>query len=74
VKSNSLEQIVLRYFPKAQITFKPDLKRQGIVDSWPADINDKSARQDWGWEPEFGLERAFDEYLVPNIKMRYQRK
>jgi len=71
--ADEFRKMVLKYFPKAQITFEPDLKRQGIVDSWPADINDKSARQDWGWEPEYGLERAFDEYLVPNIKMRYQR-
>ena len=27
---------VLRYFPQAQISFLPDVKRQGIVDSWPA--------------------------------------
>jgi nucleoside-diphosphate-sugar epimerase len=64
--------LVLQYFPDAQITFKPDLKRQGIVDSWPADLDDKDARRDWGWEPDFDLKRSFDEYLVPNIRNRYQ--
>ena len=63
---------VLRYFPSAQITFKPDLKRQGIVDSWPAGLNDNDARRDWGWRPDYDLERSFSEYLVPNIKKRYQ--
>lgn len=63
---------VLKYFPNAQITFKPDLKRQGIVDSWPADMNDHDARRDWGWSPEYDLERSFGEYLIPNIRKRYQ--
>ncbi len=62
---------VLNYFPGADITFNPDKKRQGIVDSWPAGLNDHDARRDWGWQPAYGLERAFEEYLVPNIRNRY---
>lgn len=64
---------VLLAFPEAQITFAPDAKRQGIVDSWPMDIDDSAARRDWGWVPGYGLERCFDEYLVPNIKNRYKK-
>lgn len=60
-------------FPQTQITFEPDLRRQGIVDSWPADLDDAAARQDWGWAPEYNLERAFHDYLVPNIRERYRR-
>lgn len=63
---------VRRTFPEAQITFAPDLNRQGIVDSWPAGLNDKLARQDWGWQPAYGVSRAFEEYLVPNIRQRYR--
>lgn len=62
---------VIKDFPDAQITFEPDLKRQGIVDSWPAGLNDNDARRDWGWAPAYDLERSFDEYLVPNIRSRY---
>lgn len=65
---------VLQAFPKAQITFAPDLRRQAIVDSWPEDMNDNDARRDWGWQPEYNLERSFSEYLVPNITQRYQGK
>lgn len=63
---------VLHYFPDAQIGFEPDTRRQGIVDSWPAGLNDNDARRDWGWKPEYDLERSFKEYLVPNIRKRYQ--
>ncbi len=64
--------MVLRSFPSAQITFEPDLKRQEIVDSWPADLDDSHARRDWGWHPDYDVERSFSEYLVPNIRKRYQ--
>lgn len=64
---------VIKYFPQAQIHFQPDLKRQGIVDSWPAGLNDNDARRDWGWKPAYDLERSFAEYLVPNIRRRYEK-
>ncbi len=62
---------VLAAFPAAQITFEPDLKREAIIDSWPADIDDSAARMDWGWAPEYDAERAFQEYLIPGIRERY---
>jgi threonine 3-dehydrogenase len=71
--AGEIAERVRRAFPGAQITFEPDLKRQGIVDSWPADQDDASARHDWGWAPDYDEDRAFDEYLLPNIRQRYTR-
>ncbi len=62
---------VRQAFPEAEVTFRPDLKRQGIVDSWPADIDDSAARRDWGWQPAYDAGRAFAEYLVPAVRRRY---
>ncbi|HTU99900.1 MAG TPA: NAD-dependent epimerase/dehydratase family protein [Luteitalea sp.] len=62
---------VLQAFPDAQIGFEVDTKRQGIVDSWPEDVDDSAARSDWGFSPAYGFDRAFDEYLLPAIKARY---
>jgi nucleoside-diphosphate-sugar epimerase len=59
-------------FPGAQVTFEPDRQRQAIVDSWPVDQDDSLARRDWGWQPDYDQRRAFDEYLVPNIRQRYE--
>jgi nucleoside-diphosphate-sugar epimerase len=70
--AEQFRQRVLGAFPQAQISFNPDLKRQGIVDSWPAGLNDHDARRDWGWAPEYDIDRSFDDYLVPNIRRRYQ--
>jgi nucleoside-diphosphate-sugar epimerase len=70
--AGDFERLVLARFPRAQITFEPDLGRQSIVDSWPEDVNDSAARGDWGWSPKHDLDRAFDEYLMPRIAARYQ--
>ena len=58
-------------FPGASIIFESDPKREAIVDSWPADLNDEAACQDWGWAPDYGVDRAFREYLIPTIRNRY---
>lgn len=71
LSARQIRDRVLNAFPGAQITFEPDLKREAIVDSWPADVDDSAARLDWGWFPEYGVERAFDEYLVPAIRRHY---
>jgi threonine 3-dehydrogenase len=70
--AEEIREIVLRAFPEASITFEVDAKRQGIVDSWPEDVDDSAARRDWGYAPAFDLPRAFDEYLIPTIRGRYQ--
>jgi nucleoside-diphosphate-sugar epimerase len=62
---------VMRAFPGATITYQVDRKRQGIVDSWPEDVDDSAARRDWGFAPVYDFERAFREYLVPAIRSRY---
>ncbi len=73
--SISAEQIAARVrhvFPNAQVTYKPDDGRQAIVDSWPAAVSDEAARRDWGWSPDFGVDEAFDNYLLPTIRQKYQ--
>lgn len=63
---------VLKSFPGAEISFAPDVKRQVIVDSWPANLDDSAARRNWNWQPDFDVKRSFEEYLVPNIRSMYQ--
>jgi nucleoside-diphosphate-sugar epimerase len=58
-------------FPGAKITFEPNPRRQGIVDSWPEDVNDSLARADWGWTPDYDVDAFFDHYFLPEIRKRY---
>jgi nucleoside-diphosphate-sugar epimerase len=64
---------VIRAFPNADITWHNDVKRQGIVDSWPEDVDDSAARRDWGFGPKYDFTRAFRDYLIPTIGKRYAK-
>jgi nucleoside-diphosphate-sugar epimerase len=70
--AEEIRSLVIAGFPNAEITFEPDLKRQAIVDSWPAEVDDSAARTDWGLEPRFDLESGFAEYLIPRIRDLYR--
>ena len=65
-------RVVVDAFPEAKIRWQTDAKRQAIVDSWPADVDDTLARRDWGFSPRYDFQRAFDEYLIPTIRERYR--
>lgn len=71
LSAEEIYRLVKANFPQASVSFEPDLDRQHIVDSWPENIDDNAARQDWGWQPDYDVERAFEEYLIPNIAKRY---
>jgi threonine 3-dehydrogenase len=62
---------VRKAFPDAAITYEPDPVRARIVASWPEDVDDGLARRDWGWQPAYDWDRAFEEYLVPSVRARY---
>ncbi len=66
-----IAQIVREAFPTAQIDFNIDERRQQIIDSWAAQVDDSAARRDWGWQPAYDLDSAFKDYLIPTIRQRY---
>ena len=61
----------VKAFPGAKITFEPNPRRQGIVDSWPEDVDDSRARKDWAWKPDYDVDTFFEEYFLPEIRKRY---
>jgi len=65
--AEEIRDIVLSHGPEAELDFKRDPRRMAIDDSWPSAVGDTAARQDWGFAPEFGLDRVFGDYLIPGI-------
>ena len=54
---------IKKHIPELEVTYKPDF-RQKIADSWPASIDDSAARQDWGWQHNFDLEKMTNVMLA----------
>ena len=46
---------IKKIIPDFEISYKPDFRQQ-IADSWPNSIDDREARADWDWKPNFDLD------------------
>jgi threonine 3-dehydrogenase len=72
VSAKQIYDMTKRFFPDFTMTYKINEERQKIVDTWPEDVDDSAAKNDWGWEPKYDFEKTFSEYLIPKIKERYR--
>lgn len=61
---------IQKYFPDFKVTYNPDY-REAIAESWPAALDDRAARRDWGWEPEFDLPSMTTDMLT-HLQEYYQ--
>lgn len=57
---------IKQHIPELTISYQPD-HRQQIADSWSETIDDSLAKNDWGWEPDFNLDKTV-ESMLENIK------
>ena len=64
--AEELAKNVAKHIPNFKCTFTPD-ERQKIADSWPKTIEDTSAREDWGWQHQFDLDKISVE-MIKNLK------
>lgn len=58
-----IARAIQKHLPEFNIGYQPDF-RQSIADSWPESIDDTQARKDWGWKPQFNLDRTVLEMLT----------
>ena len=63
---NEIASEIKKHIPDFTITYKPDF-RQKIADSWPASIDDSSARSDWGWKHQFEMD-LMTEVMLENLR------
>jgi nucleoside-diphosphate-sugar epimerase len=59
---HTLAASIKQHIPEFEISYAPDF-RQAIADSWPSSIDDSAAREDWGWDHEFDLEKMTSQML-----------
>lgn len=60
---------IRKQIPGFAISYEPDF-RQAIADSWPQSIDDREAREDWGWNYTYDLD-AITDVMLHNLKDRY---
>lgn len=58
-----LTAAIREHYPGFEATYEPD-ERQQIADTWPATVDDTAARQDWDWNPEYGLDDIVEDMLT----------
>ena len=54
---------IRKYIPDFEISYQVDPVRQAIANSWPNSLEDYAARVEWGWEPEYDLDRMTQDML-----------
>lgn len=54
---------IKKIIPEFTMDFSIDPLRQAIADSWPNSMDDSTAREEWGWKPEYDLESMTKDML-----------
>ena len=56
-----LAEAIRRRVPHFSMDYDVDPLRQYIADSWPNSLDDTVARQEWDWQPDYGLDAMVDD-------------
>ncbi len=54
---------IRKRIPDATFDYNIDPVKAAIADSWPNMMDDSCARNEWGWKPEWDMERMIDDML-----------
>ena len=69
-----LDREIKKYIPDFEMNYDVDPIRQAIADSWPNQLDDSAAREDWGWVPDYNLEtmtKDMIEKLKTKLRIAY---
>ena len=61
---DTLFEAIRREIPALRTRYEVDPVRQEIADSWPDRMDDSCAREEWGWKPEFSLEKMTKDMIA----------
>ena len=61
--ASDIATAIARQLPDCNINFETDNAVANLIDSWPREIDDSSARNDWGWTPKFGLSEMTTHFI-----------
>ncbi len=65
-----LAAVIQSKIPEFEISYAPDFRQQ-IANGWPQSIDDAAARNDWGWQHAFDINKMSDS-MLQNLKQKLQ--
>jgi len=60
---------IRKVIPEFTMTYDVDPVRQAIAESWPRHLDDRAAREEWGWCPEYDL-RTMTRNMIEQLSAR----
>jgi nucleoside-diphosphate-sugar epimerase len=60
---------IRQVIPEFTMTYDVDPVRQAIAESWPRHLDDRAAREEWGWRPEYDL-RSMTRNMIEHLSAR----
>lgn len=63
---------IKKHIPSFEIIYDVEPMKQAIANSWPNSMDDSAARQEWGWNPKWNLERMTIDMLKV-IREKYEK-
>jgi nucleoside-diphosphate-sugar epimerase len=64
-----LTEEIQKYIPGFNTTYKSDPEKQAIADSWPDNMDDSAARQEWDWHHDYDLP-GMTEDMIQKLRKR----
>lgn len=58
-----LDASIKKHMPDFKLDYDVDPVRQAIAESWPNSLDDSCAREEWGWKPEYDLDKMTADML-----------
>ncbi|MFH1091989.1 MAG: NAD-dependent epimerase/dehydratase family protein [Pseudomonadota bacterium] len=61
--AQELADLVKARIPEARISFQPNPEIAEVIDKFALPLDDRLARREWGWKPEYDQGRIVDDFL-----------
>lgn len=72
VSPERIADSIRRYIPDFKLDYDIDPVRQRIADSWPDSIDDSAAREEWGWQPVYDLDKMTED-MIQNLQIKLKK-
>lgn len=66
-----IEASIKLHIPNFKLSYDVDPVRQAIAESWPNSLDDSAARSEWGWKPQYDLDKMTADMLLNLEKSLY---